>query len=45
MRTPGTEVSADELDFDWGTRTGDARGNVGVRVLPPEFKIIPLTER
>lgn len=43
MRTSGMEVSADELDFDTRARTGDARGNVRVRVVPPEFKMIPLT--
>jgi hypothetical protein len=45
MRSYGMEVSADELDFDSVTRTGDARGTVKVRVLPPEFKVVPLTER
>jgi hypothetical protein len=45
MHTYGTEVTADELDFDLMTRTGDARGNVRVRVLPPEFKVVPLTRR
>ena len=44
MRTDGIEVSADELDFDSGTRTGDARGTVKVRMLAPAFKIIPLTK-
>jgi hypothetical protein len=43
MQSSGMEVTADELDFDLMTRTGDARGNVRVRVLPPEFKMIPLT--
>jgi lipopolysaccharide assembly outer membrane protein LptD (OstA) len=45
MHTYGTEVTADELDFDLMTRTGDARGNVRVRVLPLEFKVVPLTRR
>jgi hypothetical protein len=43
MQSSGMEVTADELDFDLTTRTGDARGNVRVRVMPPEFKMIPLT--
>lgn len=43
MQSSGMEVTADELDFDLMTRAGDARGNVKVRVLPPEFKMVPLT--
>ena len=45
MQASGMEVTAEELDFDLTTSTGDARGNVRVRVLPPEFKMIPLTSR
>ena len=45
MRTDGSEISADELDFNVDTRTADARGDVKVRVLPPEFGVVPLTQR
>ena len=45
MRTDGSEVTADELDFNVDTRTADARGNVQIRVLPPEYGVVPLTKR
>ena len=45
MRTDGSEITADELDFNVETRTADVRGKVQVRVLPSEYRVIPLTER
>jgi hypothetical protein len=45
MRTSGTDVMADEVDFDTNTRIGDARGNVRIRVLTPEFGVVPLSQR
>jgi lipopolysaccharide assembly outer membrane protein LptD (OstA) len=45
MRTEGSEISADELDFNLDTRTADVRGNVQVRVLRPEYGVVPLTKR
>jgi lipopolysaccharide assembly outer membrane protein LptD (OstA) len=45
MRTNGAEIAADELDFNIDTSTADARGMVQVRVLPSEYRVIPLTER
>jgi len=43
MRTPDTEVIADEIDFDTNTRTADARGNVRIRVVPPDYRVTPLS--
>ena len=37
------ELTADELDFDALSRTGDVRGNVRVRVLPLTVRIVPLS--
>jgi hypothetical protein len=45
MRTEGSEVTADEIDFNVDTRTADVRGNVQVRILAPEYRVIPLTKR
>ena len=42
MSTDAMEVTADELDFDPGTRTASARGNVTIKVLPIRPRIIPL---
>ena len=37
------ELTADELDFDALSRTGDVRGNVRVRVLPLTVRTVPLS--
>ena len=37
------ELTADELDFDALSRTGDVRGNVRVRVLPLTVRVVPLS--
>ena len=42
MTTDTLEVNADELDFNVAAGSGDVRGNVTVRVLPPTARYIPL---
>lgn len=37
------ELTADELDFDALSRTGDVRGNVRVRLLPLTVRTVPLS--
>lgn len=43
MTTNGLEVRGNELDFDSVTGTGDIRGNVTFRVVPPTVRVIPLS--
>jgi hypothetical protein len=45
MRTSDSEIAADEIDLDTNRRTAVARGDVRIRLLAPEYRVIPVPAR